>query len=134
VTISDATTVAIIDDDPDVAELLEALVATHDGYRVVDGPFRGRGVDVVIVGAHRNEGDGIATVARARAVAPKACIALLVPCVDPITLLDALANGADVVLSDAAAWRELLPTLSGLLRHRRAAASAAAPVEVAARV
>lgn len=130
-TIPDVTTVAIIDDDADVAALLEALVASHDGYHVVAGSAF---ADVVVVGAHRGAGDGIATVARARAAAPAACIALLVPCVDPITLLDALANGADVVLSDASAWRELLPTLSGLLLHRRAAASATAPAAVGATV
>jgi hypothetical protein len=114
--------VVIRDDDPDVAALLEAMVAGHPAY-VVAPPSADAETDVVVLGSHGGGADvdacaALAAVTRLRGTGYTGCLVLLVPCPDPITLLDALGRGADAVLDSARAWRELLPTLDELLDRR----------------
>ena len=116
--------VLIIDDDEDVSALLEALVLTSDGYRVamVTGdPGDGLTVaatlapEIAVVGSHRETFAAVDLVARLRRLAPTLCIVLLADLADPITLLDALASGANTVLSSGSGWAELLPALDLLV-------------------
>jgi DNA-binding NarL/FixJ family response regulator len=124
-------TVVIIEDDEDVAALLEALVAVRDGYEVVGSVTTVQGAetaltfwspDVVVVGSHRDGFDAIDVVARARRLARIGCIVLLADLPDPITLLDALASGANTVLNSDAGWSELMPAVDLLLEARAVAA------------
>ena len=119
-----ARTILIIDDDGDVRGLLEALVGTRPGFRLVGSvatlaegrlPLQAWTPDVVVIGAHREGFEPMAAVAYARLAAPEACVVLLADLADPITLLDALARGADTVLSSAAGWCELMPAIELLL-------------------
>ena len=116
--------VLIIDDDEDVSALLEALVATSDRYQVagVTGdPADGLGTlavmapDIAVVGSHRASFAAVDVVARLRAASSTLCIVLLADLADPITLLDALASGANTVLSSGSGWAELLPALDLLV-------------------
>jgi DNA-binding NarL/FixJ family response regulator len=112
--------VLIIDDDEDVSALLEALVATSERYAVagVTGdPDEGMSMavagrpDVAVVGSHRETFAAVDLVARLRDASADLCIVLLADLADPITLLDALASGANTVLSSGSGWAELLPAL-----------------------
>jgi DNA-binding NarL/FixJ family response regulator len=116
--------VLIIDDDEDVSALLEALVATSDGYQVatVTGePVEGLAAadalrpDIAVVGSHRETFVAVDLVARLRHQSASICIVLLADLADPITLLDALASGANTVLSSGSGWAELLPALDLLV-------------------
>ena len=129
-----ARSVLIIDDDEDVTALLEALVGSRPGYRVVgafEDPHAGESAmtdlrpEIAIVGSHRESFQAIDLIARVRADldGDDACIVLLADLPDPITLLDALACGASTVLSSGAGWSELMPALD-LLVDRDPAASA----------
>ena len=133
--IVEARTVYIIDDDEDVAALLEALVASHGDYDLLGsvrtpklaGPaLCAFAPDVVLVGEHRDGFDPMATLTFVRTAAPDACIVLLADLPDPITLLDALARGANTVLSSGAGWCELMPALDLLLGSRSRSALSAA--------
>lgn len=119
-------TVLIIDDDDDVRALLEALVESRRGYRLAGSvgtfpaarlPLATWAPDVVVVGAHRDGFEPMAAVAYVRLAVPEACIVLLADLADPITLLDALARGADTVLSSASGWCELMPAVDLLLER-----------------
>ena len=116
--------VLIIDDDEDVSALLEALVATSDGYRVAavtvdpgDGlaEAEAKGAEIAVVGSHRETFAAVDVVSRLRTLSPDTCIVLLADLADPITLLDALASGANTVLSSGSGWAELLPALDLLV-------------------
>ena len=119
--------VLIVDDDEDVTALLEALVGTRPGYRVVgafadpaegDAAALGLRPDIAIVGSHRESFEAIDLVARIRTSVEGCCIVLLADLADPLTLLDALARGASTVLSSGAGWAELMPALDLLLDSR----------------
>ena len=116
--------VLIIDDDEDVSALLEALVATSDGYcvaSVTSDPEDGLAAagilqpEIAVVGAHRDSFVAVDVVARLRDQSADLCIVLLADLADPITLLDALASGANTVLSSGSGWAELLPALDLLV-------------------
>jgi DNA-binding NarL/FixJ family response regulator len=118
--------VLIIDDDEDVSALLEALVATSDRYEVaaVTGdPVEGLAAagaqmpEIAVVGAHRDTFSAVDAVGRLRRQSGDLCIVLLADLADPITLLDALASGANTVLSSGSGWAELLPALDLLVEE-----------------
>lgn len=118
---SERTSVVVVDDDPDLAALLSAVVACDDRFDVIGAADAGvsaaamwSGVDVVVVGCHRRTGGGLDVVDTVRETAPQAAIVFLVDWPDPITLLDALAHGADAVLSSGTAWREVVPAIAEL--------------------
>ena len=121
--------VLIVDDDEDVTALLEALVGSRPGYRVVGShadPVAGEVAavaerpQIAIVGSHRESFQAIDLIARVRAEVDDICIVLLADLPDPITLLDALACGASTVLSSGAGWSELMPALDLLVERRQA--------------
>ena len=125
--------VLIIDDDEDVSALLEALVATRPGYRVVGvhrGPADGEAAatalrpDIAVIGSHRETFDAVELVTRVHAAADDVCVVLLADLPDPITLLDALARGVSTVLSSSAGWAELMPALDLLVARRETEPSA----------
>jgi DNA-binding NarL/FixJ family response regulator len=116
--------VLIVDDDEDVTALLDALVGTRPGYRVIGShadPDAGEAAavelqpEVVVVGAHRETFPPIDLIDRIHRAVPDACVVLLADLPDPITLLDALACGASTVLSSSAGWSELMPALDLLV-------------------
>lgn len=120
--------VLIIDDDEDVTALLDALVGTRPGYRVVGAfadPVQGEAAadalhpDIAIIGAHRETFHAIDLVTRVHAAIDDVCIVLLADLPDPITLLDALARGASTVLSSGSGWSELMPALDLLVDLRQ---------------
>lgn len=126
-TAAGARSVLIVDDDEDVTALLEALVGTRPGYRVVGAfadPAEGEAAalalrpDIAIVGSHRESIEAIDLVGRIRTAVEGCCIVLLADLADPLTLLDALARGASTVLSSGAGWAELMPALDLLLDPR----------------
>jgi DNA-binding NarL/FixJ family response regulator len=116
--------VLIIDDDEDVSALLEALVDASDRYRTVavtGDPDAGESAaavfepEITVVGSHRESFSAVDVVGRLRDLSSETCIVLLADLADPITLLDALASGANTVLSSASGWAELLPALDLLM-------------------
>ena len=125
--------VLIVDDDEDVTALLEALVGTRPGYRVVGAyadPQLGETAavalrpEVAIVGSHRETFEPIDVIDRMHRSVDGLCIVLLADLADPITLLDALARGASTVLASASGWSELMPALDLLASpHDRQVAS-----------
>ena len=119
-----ARSVLIIDDDDDVRDLLDALVGARPGFRLVGSvgtlaaarlPLAASAPDVVVIGAHREGFEPMAAVAYVRLALPDACVVLLADLADPITLLDALARGADTVLGSATGWCELMPAVELLV-------------------
>ena len=128
-------TVLLIDDDDDVRALLEALVAARPGYCVVGSvgafpearePLANLTPQVVVIGSHRDGFEPMAAVTYVRVAVPEARIVLLEDLVDPITLLDALARGADTVLSSGAGLFELMPAVELLLERAAARGATAA--------
>ena len=124
-----ARSVLIVDDDEDVAALLEALVGARPGYRVAGvhaDPAQGEAAavglrpDIAIVGSHRETFSPIDVIDRIHRAVDDVCIVLLADLADPITLLDALARGASTVLSSASGWSELMPALDLLIAPRQA--------------
>jgi DNA-binding NarL/FixJ family response regulator len=124
--------VLIIDDDEDVSALLEALVEASDRYRsvaVTDDPEAADAItiafepDIAVIGSHRETFSPVHLVGRLRDRSADLCIVLLADLADPITLLDALASGANTVLSSGSGWAELLPALDLLVAdaHREVA-------------
>jgi DNA-binding NarL/FixJ family response regulator len=116
--------VLIIDDDEDVSALLEALVDASDRYHsvaVTGDPDAGESAacafepDIAVVGSHRETFSAVRLVGRLRDLSSTTCIVLLADLADPITLLDALASGANTVLSSGSGWAELLPALDLLV-------------------
>lgn len=119
--------VLIVDDDEDVTALLEALVGSRRGYRVVGAlaePEAGEAAvtelrpDIVVIGSHRETFDPLTLVSRIHSAYDEACVVLLADLPDPITLLDALGRGAATVLGSGAGWAELMPALDLLVAPR----------------
>jgi anti-anti-sigma factor len=128
------STVVVIEDDEDLASLLEALLQGRPDLRLVAPPgpldagltaVEEHRPDVVIVGDHGDAADLRSVLARVRRRVPHAKVVVLSRLADPYTLLSALEDGADAVLDDASLWRELLPVVRELLRTAPVASSAA---------
>jgi DNA-binding NarL/FixJ family response regulator len=112
--------VVLIDDDEDVAALIEAMLDDDPRFRVVGVAGDGHeGValanrlqpDAVVLDLELPGMDGLAALPRLRQCAPAAKIVVFSAFPDPYTLLDVLELGADAYVDKATAWAELVPAL-----------------------
>ena len=116
-----ASAVVVIDDDEELRDLLEALLALDGRFEVsasAADPAAGiAAVDLVrpaaaIVDLEIGEApDLIDTI---RELSPDTKIVVLSMFPDPYTLLDVVQRGADAYLDRATSWLELIPTIVSL--------------------
>lgn len=111
--------VVLIDDDEDVAVLVETMLRLDDRFRLVgsartadDGIALVRDLqpDVIVLDLHLPERDGIEVLPILRRVG-RCPIVVFSAFPDPYTLLTAVEHGADGYVDKGRAWQELLPTL-----------------------
>ena len=118
--------VLVLEHDPDVRDLLEAML-DHDGrFAVVGWAADSQAAlqladqaepQAAVVGLDWPGGEAsMGAVERLRARLPAARIVVLSTFPDPYTLVDALHRGADAYIDKTRAWAELLPVLAGLCR------------------
>jgi two-component system nitrate/nitrite response regulator NarL len=114
--------VVLIDDDEDVAVLVETMLALDDRFQLV-GSARSAadGIelagdlqpDVIVLDLHLPGLDGIEALPILRRVG-RCPIVVFSAFPDPYTLLTAVEHGADGYVDKGRAWSELLPTLAAL--------------------
>lgn len=112
--------VVIIDDDEDFRCFAEVLLGQHDHFVVVGSAADGAdGIslvnrlnpDVVLLDLQMPVLDGITALPLIRRRVPTARIVVVSAFPDLVTLVDLLAQGADLYLDKARAWEELIPAL-----------------------
>lgn len=112
--------VVVIDDDEDVAVLLETMLGIDERFRVAGSARTApEGVRlagelqpaVVVLDLHLPGMAGMDAIPLLRRVA-RCPIVVFSAFPDPITLIAALERGADGYVDKAQAWAELLPTLA----------------------
>lgn len=110
----------LIDDDEDVAALVETMVELDDRFALLgsartalDGVELAGDVqpDVIVLDLHLPGMDGLQAIPHLRRVSP-AVIVVFSSFPDPYTLLAVLERGADAYVDKAHAWAELLPTVA----------------------
>lgn len=115
--------VVIVDADPDMRSLLEAMLDVDERFVLAAATSTDRdGVaavecllpDAVLVDLDTPRPDGLGVVQRLRRAAPAARIVAFSSFPDPVTLLEVLRRGADGYVDKATAWAELLPTVAAL--------------------
>jgi len=114
--------ILLIDDDEDIAVLIETLIGLDDRFRLVaSSQWAAQGVilanalqpDVIVLDLQLPGMDGHDALPLLR----KACDAPIVvfsSFPDPHTLLSVLRRGADAYVDKAQAWAELLPTIANV--------------------
>ena len=120
-----AVPVLVLEHDPDVRDLLEAML-DHDGrFEVVGWAADTHAAlqiadqaapQAAVVDLDSSGEASMSTVERLHARLPEARIVVLSSLPDPYTLVDALRRGADAYIDKTRAWAELLPVLAGLCR------------------
>lgn len=115
--------VVLADDDADLRGLVEVMLTADGRFQVVgqarDGAEAVRLAeseqpDVVVLDLQMPTMDGLTALPLLRDRLPDARIVVLSTFPDPFTLVDAVTQGADGYIDKSRAWRELIPTLSGL--------------------
>src|SRR5438552_1811829 len=124
--------VVVVDDDPDVQDLLEFMFEVDERFVVVGfAPDANTAVslvererpDAVVLDLQLPGMDGLTALPLIRRRAPEARIVVFSAFPDPFTLVDVLQLGADGYLNKTATWLELIPTLAtlcGLPAHQAA--------------
>jgi len=120
--------VLVVDDDPDIHPLLEVLFQVDGRFTVV--AQAGDGAEALAL-AERHEPDAIVldlstpgatdgweALPELRRRMPEATIVVFSAFPEALSLVDALAAGADAYLDKASAW-ELIPVMGQLLGSRR---------------
>ena len=130
--------VLVVDDDPDVHPLLEVLFQVDGRFSVVGQAEDGAAAlaqaelhhpDAIVLDLSTpGATDGWEALPELRRRVPDATIVVFSAFPEALTLVDALAAGADAYLDKASAW-ELIPVMAQLLATRRLAprASCATP-------
>jgi DNA-binding NarL/FixJ family response regulator len=120
--------VLLIDDDEDVAGLVETLISVDDRFRLVaTSQWAAQGViladvlqpDAIVLDLHLPGMDGLEALPHLRRVS-RAAIVVFSSFPDPYTLLSVLRRGADAYVDKAQAWAELLPTIVNTVEELRA--------------
>lgn len=115
--------VVLIDDDEDVAVLIEAMLGDDPRFDVVGVARDGEaGVeladtlqpDAVVLDLELPGLDGIEAIPLLRQRAPGAKIVVFSAFPDPYTLLDVIERGADAYVDKAATWAQLVPALEAV--------------------
>ena len=113
----------LVDDDPDLRDLLEVMLEEDGRFRVVGHAADGiealrlaerQSPDVVVLDLQMPGMDGLTALPGLRARLPEARIVVLSAFPDPLTLADAMELGVDGYIDKSRSWCELIPTLAGL--------------------
>lgn len=117
--------VAVVDDDEDMRDLLEAMLDADPRFELVGVAGDGRTAlslvewlnpSVVVLDLQVPGLDGLAALPQIRVRAPGCRIVVLSAFPDPCTLADVVVRGADLYLDKAQVHTELLPALAALGR------------------
>jgi DNA-binding NarL/FixJ family response regulator len=112
--------IVLVDDDEEVAGLIEAMLTDDPRFRVVGIAADGHeGValagrlhpDAVVLDLELPYLDGLAAIPLIRSRVPDAKIVVFSAFPDPYTLLDVLERGADAYVDKASTWAQLVPAL-----------------------
>ena len=120
--------VLVVDDDPDVHPLLEVLLQVDGRFTVVAQAGDGAGAmdlaerhqpDAIVLDLSTpGATDGWDALPELRRRVPEATIVVFSAFPEALSLVDALAAGADAYLDKASMW-ELIPVMAQLLGSRR---------------
>lgn len=115
--------VLLVDDDPDMRGLLEAMLEEDGRFGVIGHASNGTEAirlaesehpDVVVLDLQMPGMDGLTALPLLRKCLPDSRIVVVSAFPDPLTLADAMVHGVDGYLDKTRTWCELLPTLAGL--------------------
>jgi DNA-binding NarL/FixJ family response regulator len=115
--------VLLVDDDPDIRNLLEIMLEEDGRFRVAGHASDGAEAvrlaeaelhDVVVLDLQMPGMDGLTALPLLRKCLPDARIVVVSAFPDPLTLADAVSQGVDGYIDKSRTWCELIPTLVGL--------------------
>ena len=128
-------TVLVVDDDPEILDLLAGYLARHglsirtaQDARVMDAVLAAEPVDLVVLDVMMPGEDGLAACRRLRGERPAMPIILLTALADPTDRVVGLEIGADDYVPKPFEPRELLARIRAVLRRTRGEETPGQPV------